>query len=256
VVTQLGERLIPVFEQSSPAAAQRLGIPGVDAGDIVPVDDIADALPVGPVRRVRGAVADGAGIDVVLALTDIAAGQTCAALGSGDDLVAALLPALNAVLATVGNAIGASLELADVVEMGANEPLAVSGAEAYTAGLFIGEDQIGNLIFIAAPGALTPSDRVNAAAFPSADDIDGGSVNPLSLLRGVEMRVTAELGRTRLPVSHVLDLGPGAVVELDRVAGSPVDVLVNGTIIAHGEVVVIDEEYGVRITEIIGAEDD
>jgi len=96
-------------------------------------------------------------------------------------------------------------------------------------------------------------DRIWGGA--GADELDAGTVNPLSLLRGVEMRVTAELGRTRLPVSHVLDLGPGAVVELDRVAGSPVDVLVNGTVIAHGEVVVIDEEYGVRITEIVGAED-
>ena len=255
-MTQLGERLIPAFEASAPAAAERLGIAGVDAGNIVPIDDIAEALPVGPVRRVRGAVADGAGLDVVLALSEGIAGQTCAALGSGDDLVAALLPALNAVLATVGNTVGASLELSDVVEMGTNEPLAVSGAEAFTAGLFMGEQQIGNLVFIAAPGALTPSDRVSPASFPAADDLDAGSVNPMSLLRGVEMRVTAELGRTRLPVSHVLDLGPGAVVELDRVAGSPVDVLVNGTVIAHGEVVVIDEEYGVRITEIIGSEDD
>jgi flagellar motor switch protein FliN/FliY len=66
------------------------------------------------------------------------------------------------------------------------------------------------------------------------------------------MGVTAELGRTRMTVRDLLGLTPGAVVELDRAAGSPVDVLVNGTLIARGEVVVIDEEYGIRISEIVG----
>jgi flagellar motor switch protein FliN/FliY len=66
------------------------------------------------------------------------------------------------------------------------------------------------------------------------------------------MGVTAELGRTRMTVRDLLSLTPGSVVELDRAAGSPVDVLVNGTLIARGEVVVIDEEFGIRISEIIG----
>jgi flagellar motor switch protein FliN/FliY len=68
------------------------------------------------------------------------------------------------------------------------------------------------------------------------------------------MGVTAELGRTRMTVRELLALTPGSVVELDRMAGSPVDVLVNGTLVARGEVVVIDEEFGVRISEIIGLE--
>jgi flagellar motor switch protein FliN/FliY len=70
------------------------------------------------------------------------------------------------------------------------------------------------------------------------------------------MDVTAELGRTRLLLREVLDLAPGSVIELDRAAGSPVDVLVNSTLIARGEVVVIDEEFGVRITEVVGYEDE
>ena len=74
----------------------------------------------------------------------------------------------------------------------------------------------------------------------------------MTLLHDVEMGVTAELGRTRMTVRDLLSLTPGAVVELDRAAGSPVDVLVNGTLIARGEVVVIDEEYGIRISEIVG----
>ncbi|HSF27034.1 MAG TPA: flagellar motor switch protein FliN [Actinomycetes bacterium] len=73
----------------------------------------------------------------------------------------------------------------------------------------------------------------------------------LELLRDVEMEVTAELGRTRMTVRELLSLTPGAVVELDRAAGSPADLLVNGTLIARGEVVVVDEEFGIRITEIV-----
>lgn len=74
----------------------------------------------------------------------------------------------------------------------------------------------------------------------------------LDLLGNIEMEVTAELGRTRMTVRELLSLTPGTVVELDRIAGSPIDLFVNGTLIAHGEVVVIDEEFGVRISEIVG----
>jgi flagellar motor switch protein FliN/FliY len=74
----------------------------------------------------------------------------------------------------------------------------------------------------------------------------------LDLLSNVEMDVTAELGRTRMTVRELLSLTPGLVVELDRMAGSPIDLFVNGTLIGRGEVVVIDEEFGVRITEIVG----
>src|SRR3546814_9430144 len=76
------------------------------------------------------------------------------------------------------------------------------------------------------------------------------------MLHDVEMGVTAELGRTRMLVRDVLELRPGAVIELDRSVGSPVDVLVNGTLIARGEVVVIDEEFGIRITDVIGYEEE
>lgn len=83
----------------------------------------------------------------------------------------------------------------------------------------------------------------------------GGGAMPrargLELLRGVEMEVTVELGRTRMTVRELLSLSPGAVVELDRAAGSPADLLVNGTLIARGEVVVVDEDFGIRITEIV-----
>ena len=73
----------------------------------------------------------------------------------------------------------------------------------------------------------------------------------LDLLHDVEMELSAELGRTRMSVRELLSLSPGAVVELDRAAGSPADLLVNGRLIARGEVVVIDENFGIRITEIV-----
>ena len=67
------------------------------------------------------------------------------------------------------------------------------------------------------------------------------------------MVVTAELGRTTMPMRELLGLTPGVVVEIDRAAGSPIDLLVNGRRIASGEVVVIDEEFGIRITDIIAS---
>jgi|GEM_PF-118907 len=94
------------------------------------------------------------------------------------------------------------------------------------------------------PGMATP---------PLAPFAPFGQVDPrrIDLLREVLMGVSVELGRTRLTVSEILGLTPGSVVELDRAAGAPVDVLVNGTLIAHGEVVVVDEEFAVRISEVV-----
>jgi flagellar motor switch protein FliN/FliY len=71
------------------------------------------------------------------------------------------------------------------------------------------------------------------------------------VLADVEMGVTAELGRCRMTVRELLSITPGALIDLDRPAGAPVDVLVNGTLIARGEVVVIDEEFGIRISELV-----
>ena len=94
-----------------------------------------------------------------------------------------------------------------------------------------------------------PTDSGGVATRPTAGAaaIRGG----LDMLHDVEMEVSAELGRTRMSVRELLSLSPGAIVELDRAAGSPADLLVNGRLIAKGEVVVIDENFGIRITEIV-----
>lgn len=73
----------------------------------------------------------------------------------------------------------------------------------------------------------------------------------LSLLEGVTARVSVELGRSTMPIKQVLALAPGSVVELDRLSTEPIDILVNGELVARGEVVVLDNEFGVRVTEIV-----
>lgn len=73
----------------------------------------------------------------------------------------------------------------------------------------------------------------------------------LDLLMDVEMKVTVELGRTQMPIREVLPLGPGSIVELDKLAGEPVDILVNGIVVGCGEIVVVEEKFGVRVTEVL-----
>lgn len=77
----------------------------------------------------------------------------------------------------------------------------------------------------------------------------------IALLMDVNLPVSIELGRTRMAISDILNLGPGSVVELDKLAGEPVDVLVNQKIVARGEVVVIDENFGVRVTQLISPDE-
>ena len=85
------------------------------------------------------------------------------------------------------------------------------------------------------------------------DQAERDSGANIDLLMDVNLRVTVELGRTSMTIKEILELGPGAVVELDKLAGEPVDILVNDKPIAKGEVVVVDENFGVRVTDIVSA---
>jgi flagellar motor switch protein FliN/FliY len=96
--------------------------------------------------------------------------------------------------------------------------------------------------------------RAQQPGVPTQRTAGSGERADMRLLYDVEMTLTAEIGRTRLPVRQVLDLVPGSVLELDRAAGAPADLMVNGRLIARGEVVVVDEDYGIRITEIVSPE--
>ncbi len=85
----------------------------------------------------------------------------------------------------------------------------------------------------------------------SNDSMGTGSQENIGLIKDVPLEVTVELGRTTKSISEILEFSPGTIIELDRIAGEPIDVLVNGKFVAKGEVVVIEESFGVRITEII-----
>jgi flagellar motor switch protein FliN/FliY len=81
-----------------------------------------------------------------------------------------------------------------------------------------------------------------------------GSANAqhdIDMVLDIPVQLTVELGRTRIPIKHILQLAQGSVVELDGLAGEPMDVLVNGCLIAQGEVVVVNEKFGIRLTDII-----
>ncbi|GAB3846604.1 flagellar motor switch protein FliN [Nesterenkonia populi] len=103
-------------------------------------------------------------------------------------------------------------------------------------------------------GAPAPNQNgLKAFAEASQGGGTGDVASRLSRLHNVHMGLTVEIGRTRVSVRDVLDLEPGAVIELDRNAGAPADVRLNGRLIAQGEVVVMDQDYGVRITRILDA---
>ena len=77
------------------------------------------------------------------------------------------------------------------------------------------------------------------------------SGNDINMILDIPVQLTVELGRTRIPIKHILQLAQGSVVELDAMAGEPMDVLVNGCLIAQGEVVVVNEKFGIRLTDVV-----
>ena len=87
--------------------------------------------------------------------------------------------------------------------------------------------------------------------FAQAPQLDGIAPENIDLIMDVPLEVTVELGRTSTSIKDILDFAPGTIIELDKLAGEPIDVLVNGKFVAKGEVVVIEESFGIRVTEII-----
>lgn len=88
------------------------------------------------------------------------------------------------------------------------------------------------------------------ALLDEGGSIADGDVN-LDVILDIPVTIAMEIGRTKINIRNLLQLNQGSVVELDRLAGEPLDVLVNGTLIAHGEVVVVNEKYGIRLTDVI-----
>ena len=87
--------------------------------------------------------------------------------------------------------------------------------------------------------------------FDASEPISAEERRKLDAILDIPVTITMEVGRSQISIRNLLQLNQGSVVELDRVAGEPLDVLVNGTLIAHGEVVVVNEKFGIRLTDII-----
>jgi len=126
-------------------------------------------------------------------------------------------------------------------EFGSNSPTASS------------ENQFGNLPNSDSGSGRQTGDREpgNAGSLRANDAASYEGSGNLSMLMGVHLTLTVELGRTNLSVRQVLELQKGTVVELDRTAGEAVDIYVNDRLIAHGDVVVVDDKFGIRITELV-----
>lgn len=96
-----------------------------------------------------------------------------------------------------------------------------------------------------------PDENANSVFKPLENTAQAGSMNELDIIMDIPVKLSVELGRTRITIKQLLELAQGSVVELDGLAGEPMDILINGYLIAQGEVVVLDDKYGIRITEIV-----
>jgi flagellar motor switch protein FliN/FliY len=100
-------------------------------------------------------------------------------------------------------------------------------------------------------GAVEQVAPASFANFAPATAQLTGAGNDINMILDIPVQLTVELGRTRIPIKHILQLAQGSVVELDALAGEPMDVLVNGYLIAQGEVVFVNDKFGIRLTDIV-----
>lgn len=202
------------------------GVPGSVA--ILVGKELVDALATSPLGGLDVAAAVQPAIDAAaLRLGARARGARTLDLGADGFDIAAELGGAFSTVPLIGLGIAAAVLVPEATLAGAHEPLAA-------------EDEV---------------ELASAVDAPFVPAFTSPVVPPrgLELLHGVDMEVTVELGRTRMTVRDLLALTPGAVLELDRAAGSPADLLVNGRLVARGEVVVVDEDFGLRVTEIVDA---
>lgn len=98
----------------------------------------------------------------------------------------------------------------------------------------------------------TQAEQVAPASFTNfSSGASPTAGNDINMILDIPVQLTVELGRTRIPIKHILQLAQGSVVELEALAGEPMDVLVNGYLIAQGEVVVVNDKFGIRLTDIV-----
>jgi len=111
--------------------------------------------------------------------------------------------------------------------------------------------------------AMADEDSAARAARPqpkvfselSSEPSAAGAPGRIDMILDIPVQLTVELGRTKIPIRNLLQLAQGSVVELDRLAGEPMDVLVNGCLIAQGEVVVVNDKFGIRLTDVIAPDE-
>ncbi|MDX1519667.1 MAG: flagellar motor switch protein FliN [Gammaproteobacteria bacterium] len=105
------------------------------------------------------------------------------------------------------------------------------------------------------PDPVTDSGEVQQAAMNNLVDDSGSKDSSVELeaILDIPVSLSVRIGETRINIRNLLQLNQGSVVELDRLAGEPLDVLVNDTLVAHGEVVVVNEKYGIRLTDVVSA---
>jgi flagellar motor switch protein FliN len=217
------------------AAAARAAAAAMPAElDLRPGDAVADPesvpLPPAPGAAVTAALGGEVSGDIVLVLSEEIVGALTNSPVGAMDVATALRPALEAAAAALGRVRVAAERVEDVVA-------ALDGLR--DKGVFLAVPLIAN-------GEVSATLALQVT-LPQPRERRGS----LDLLRNVAMEVTVEIGRTRMTVSELLSLHPGEVIELDRAAGAPADLLVNGTLIARGEIVVVDEDFGLRISEIV-----
>jgi flagellar motor switch protein FliN/FliY len=277
-------RVVALMNEAAEAAAGNLTT-GIAAGFVgegtEPMEFVPGDGAVAVAARMRGL--DGT---IVLSLSAEMAQEVLNGPYGSQGILGSIEPGLRAAAAVLDQAAPRALRLDDFREVPPNEMFAGAGefwwfgavplfrTEEHLASLAVFlldpelvaaeaavEDEEANAAIVmedlSSPASYTPPPAPSAhGEVPTFDPFAGGEMHgvggSLKLLHDVEMEVTVELGRTKMIVRNILGLTPGSVIELDRAAGAPVDLLVNGTLIGRGEVVVIDEEFGVRISEIVG----
>ncbi len=114
------------------------------------------------------------------------------------------------------------------------------------------QDEIDAMLAQADNGpAPAPMQEFPDSPEPVAQPVDSGDGPNLDVILDIPVTISMEVGSTDISIRNLLQLNQGSVVELDRLAGEPLDVLVNGTLVAHGEVVVVNEKFGIRLTDVI-----
>lgn len=236
---------LTLHESSAERLAQQLPCPAALAvSGIVPPHAAAPFAPLGVAATFVGAVT----ADFALILTDrsflAAAGGSASAVVSAVDV---LRPAMEAAAAVFDAGVLGELREEDAAGL-------LSDPETTVFELNDGAAPAGWFAVRVREHGTVQNGRSQDGRTQNVQAQDGAVSARLGLISNVEMALTVEIGRTRMAVRDALALEPGKVIELDRSAGAPADVLLNGRLIAHGEVVVVDQDYAVRITRILDAE--